>query len=450
MHVNAKENETPPALPAGLSLKVHWVARSGLVPYLNNARRHGAAQVAKIADSIRRFGFINPILIDAESRVVAGHGRLKAAQALGLEQVPAIRLDHLSEAELKAYRIADNRLAELAEWDEATLAVEFEHLIELDPEFDLAITGYEFPRIDALIQGKDGPSTPDRAGELPAQEGPVVSRAGDLWQLGPHRLLCGDVRDPEALKRLMGEGRADLVFTDPPYNLRIDRNVCGTGSIRHREFAMASGEMTEEEFAGFLKETLGNLARASRPGAVHFVCMDWRHLGEMLEAGNAVYGGLINLCVWVKDNGGMGSLYRSRHELVLVFRVGAEPHLNDVQLGRHGRYRTNVWEYPGVNTFRKGRMDDLASHPTVKPVALVADAILDCSKRGGAVLDGFAGSGTTILAAERTGRVARALEIEPRYVDVAVRRWQAMTGKKAIHAETGEAFDDRAAGRLAA
>ena len=448
--MNANASETPPALPADLSLKVHWVARSSLVPYLNNARRHGPRQVEKIADSIRRFGFLNPILIDAESRVVAGHGRLLAAKALGLDQVPVIRLDHLSEAELKAYRLADNRLAELAEWDDATLAVEFQQLIELDPEFDLSITGFEFPRIDALIQATAEEAKPDRADEIPALGGPVASQTGDLWQLGPHRLLCGDVRDPKALERLMGDGRADLVFTDPPYNVRIDRNVCGTGSVRHEEFAMASGEMTAKEFTGFLMEALGNLARVSRDGAIHFVCMDWRHLEEVLRAGKEVYGELKNLCVWVKDNGGMGSLYRSRHELVLVFKVGEGAHLNNVELGRHGRYRTNVWEYPGVNTFRKGRMEDLAMHPTVKPVALVADAILDCSRRGGVVLDGFAGSGTTILAAERTGRVARALEIEPRYVDVAIKRWQAMTGKKAIHAETGEVFDDRAAGPIAA
>lgn len=448
--MNPKENVTPAVLPAGLSLKVHWVERSSLVPYLDNARRHGPGQVARIADSIRRFGFINPILIDAEGRVLAGHGRLLAAKSLGLDQVPAIRVDHLSEAELKAYRLADNRLAELAEWDEATLAVEFQELIALDPDFDLALTGFEMPRIDALIQGGAKTAKPDRADRLPETAGPVVSCPGDLWQLGPHRLLCGDVRDPKALERLMGEGRADLVFTDPPYNVRIDRNVCGTGSVRHEEFAMASGEMTREEFTGFLKDSLGNLARVSRDGAIHFVCMDWRHVGELLAAGKQVYGELKNLCVWVKDNGGMGSLYRSRHELVLVFKVGEEPHLNNVQLGRHGRYRTNVWEYPGVNTFRAGRMDDLAAHPTVKPVALVADAILDCSKRGGVVLDGFAGSGTTLLAAERTGRVARGLEIEPRYVDVAIRRWQAMARKQAIHAETGEKFDDRAAGRLAA
>jgi DNA modification methylase len=237
--------------------------------------------------------------------------------------------------------------------------------------------------------------------------------------------------------------RAGIVFCDPPYNVKIDGHVTGNGSIRHREFAMASGEMNEAEFVAFLTTCLRLLARHSLSGSVHFICMDWRHMKELLAAGGQVYDSLLNLCVWAKNCGGMGSLYRSRHELVFVFRHGKESHRNNVQLGKFGRNRTNVWEYPGVNTFSKtGEEGNLLSlHPTVKPVALVADALLDCSARGEIVLDGFLGSGSTLMAAERVGRICYGIEIEPLYVDVAIRRWQRYTGEQAIHVSTGKTFD---------
>ncbi|HZH47683.1 MAG TPA: site-specific DNA-methyltransferase, partial [Roseococcus sp.] len=284
---------------------------------------------------------------------------------------------------------------------------------------------------------------------LPAP-GPAVTQRGDLWVLGRHRLLCGDALDPEAYAQLMGADKAAMVFTDPPYNVPIAGHVCGAGAIQHREFAMATGEMDEQGFTAFLTTVLGHLARHSQDGAIHFVCMDWRHLGELLAAGRAVYSELKNLIVWNKTNAGMGTFYRSKHELVFAFKHGTAPHVNTFELGQHGRHRSNVWDYPGVNSFRPDRLEELRMHPTVKPVAMVADAIRDCSRRGEAVLDAFCGSGTTLVAAERAGRVGRALEIDPAYVDTAVRRWQALTGEAATHAETGLAFDAVAAERAAA
>jgi DNA modification methylase len=266
--------------------------------------------------------------------------------------------------------------------------------------------------------------------------------------LGHHRILCGDARKEDDLGFLMGEARAAMAFLDPPYNVRV-RDIVGRGRVKHAEFAMASGELSRAEFVAFLQVTLTAAAAVSRD-AVHFVCMEWRHIGELLEAGGSVYDEILNLVTWVKSNAGQGSFYRSQHELIGVFRVGEEPHLNNVQLGRHGRSRSNVWHYAGVNTFRAGRLADLECHPTVKPVTLVADAMRDCTRRGDIVLDTFCGSGTTILAAERVGRRAYTLEVEPRFVDVAIKRWQAFSRKDAIHAETGLTFDEVASKHTAA
>ena len=274
-----------------------------------------------------------------------------------------------------------------------------------------------------------------------------MTRPGDTWLLGPHRIRCGSALDEAAYRAMMHEDRAAMVFTDPPYNVPIDGHVGGLGAIRHREFAMAAGEMDEAEFTVFLTRALGLLAGHSRDGSLHFICMDWRHMGELLAAGKRSYAELKNLCVWAKDNAGMGSLYRSQHELVFVFKHGRDQHQNHIQLGRYGRNRSNVWSYPGVNTFsRQGAEGNLlALHPTVKPVALVADALRDCSCRGEIVLDSFLGSGTTLIAAERTGRICRGLELDPLYVDTAIRRWQAITGQHARHAQSDQRFDDLAA-----
>jgi DNA modification methylase len=424
--------------------RVEIILVSRLVPYRGNARTHSRKQIRQIADSIRRFGFVNPILIDDVGRIIAGHGRVQAATLLGIAAVPALRVAHLSEAEKKAYVLADNRLAEKAGWDREILAIELQGLIDLD--FDVEITGFTTADIDLVLdaaaEAQGGPPAPeDEVPEAPSAAA-AVSRPGDLWALGGHRLLCGNALDAAAYQTLMGGELAEMIFTDPPYNVPIDGHVCGHGRIRHREFAMACGEMSEADFTAFLRMVFQQLTAVSQDGAIHFICMDWRHLAEMLAAGRAVYSELKNLVVWNKTNAGMGSFYRSKHELIFAWKAGTGPHVNTFELGQHGRYRTNVWDYAGVNTMRSGRLDELAMHPTVKPVAMVADAIKDCSHRKGVILDPFLGSGSTLVAAERTGRRARGIELDPAYVDVAVRRWQTYTGKFATLVATAQTFDE--------
>ena len=421
-----------------------------LTPYAQNARTHSKKQIRQIADSIERFGFTNPILVDGAGGVVAGHGRIEAAKLLGMEIVPTIRLEDLTKAEIRAYVIADNKLAENAGWDRELLAIEFQGLLELDLDFDITITGFEMPEIDILIDELDADDEEDPADEVPeVSDGPPVTRPGDIWRIGKHRLICGDALDPANYDRLLDGAEAQMVFTDPPYNVPIEGHVSGLGKVKHREFAMASGEMTEDQFTAFLATAFRNLAGNSADGAIQFICIDWRHLFELLSAARGVYSELKNVCVWNKSIGGMGSLYRSKHELVFVFKAGAGPHVNNVELGRHGRYRTNVWDYAGINSFGKDRDAELALHPTVKPVKLVADAILDCSKRGGIVLDAFAGSGTTLVAAEKTGRRGYGIELDPRYCDVIVRRLAAAAKVEAIHAASGRPFPEIARERAA-
>jgi DNA modification methylase len=424
------------------NLQIEQTPIHALRPHRQNARTHSKRQIRQIATSIGRFGFCNAILIDDDLTILAGHGRVEAAKLLGLTSVPTVRLSHLSEEDKRAYVIADNRLAEKAGWDRNLLAIELQGLIDIG--FEVELTGFETPDIDLLLEeALEATGLSPADDQLPViRSGAPTSQRGDLWVLGAHRLLCGDARAPASYTRLLGGKAADLVFTDPPYNVCIDGHVSGRGRIRHGEFAMASGEMTEAEFIQFLSVTLGQAVEASRDGALHYVCMDWRHLLELLSAGREIYDGFLNLCVWNKNNGGMGSFYRSKHELVAVFKVGTAPHINNVELGRHGRNRTNVWDYPGVNTFRPGRIDELAMHPTVKPVALIADVIKDASRRSNLVLDPFAGSGSTIIAAEKTGRQARALEIDPHYVDLIIRRWQSYTGSPALLDTTTTSFED--------
>ena len=433
-------------------LIIVYRAAGDLKPAPRNARTHSKKQIEQIADSIRRFGFTNPVLLDADGRILAGHARVEAAKLLAIETVPTVRLQDMNEAERRAYVIADNRLAEFAGWDKGLLALEFEYIAELDLDFDLTLTGFETAEIDLVIE-EAGVGDADREEEsvpTPDRTKPAVSRTGDLWLLGDHRLFCGDALEVQAFERLMDGKAAQMVISDPPYNVPIEGHVCGSGAIKHDEFAMASGEMDEREFVAFLATALGNLAAFSGDGSIHFVFMDWRHAFEILTAGRAVYDELKNMVVWNKTNAGMGSFYRSKHELVFVFKKGAAAHINNFGLGEHGRHRSNVWDYAGVNTIREGRLEDLAMHPTVKPTALVADAIRDCSHRGGIILDGFAGSGTTIIAAEETGRIAAAIEIDPHFVDVVVGRWQAATGGTAHHAETGQSFEEMAECRSAA
>ncbi len=391
-----------------------------------NARTHSKKQVRQIADSIRTFGFTNPVLIDADNTVLAGHGRLEAARLLGLAEVPCVRLEHMSPAQKRAYVLADNRLALNAGWDEEILAAELGALLSLDLDFDIGVTGFEVAEIDTLVEGTAPEEPGDPADDLlPDGDVPARCRPGDIWQLGGHRLICGSALEQETVSALMGGKQARMVFTDPPYNVPIDGHVGGSGKTKHREFAMASGEMSVAEFTAFLTKAFENLSSFSLDGSIHFICMDWRHMAEMLTAGGEVYTKMKNLVVWVKDNGGMGSFYRSRHELIFAFKKGNAPHINTFELGQHGRYRTNVWQYKGVNTLKAGRMEELAMHPTVKPVQMIADAIKDCSGRGDIVLDLFGGSGSTLIAAEKTGRRGYLAELDTVYCNRIIRRWEA-------------------------
>jgi DNA modification methylase len=412
-------------------------------------RTHSKAQIQQIADSILHLGFINPIVIDGRGKIIAGCARFEAAKILKLQRIPVIRVEHLSEAQVRAYSLADNKLAEKAGWDREALAVELDELQVMLPQvsLDLTITGFDAGEVDALLLDF-GENWPNPADEIPdPMPGPPVSRTGDLLVLGKHRLIVGDAREPVTFDRLMGGELAEMVFNDPPFNVRISGHVGGRGRTKHREFRCASGEMTSPEFTGFLKQTLGLCARSSIEGAIHYICMDWRHARELLDAGAAIFDELKNVCIWAKSNAGQGSFYRSQHEMVFVFKHGTAPHINTFGLGSGGRSRSNVWRYAGVNTFRAGRLDELAMHPTVKPVGLIADAMRDCSRRGSIILDAFAGSGSTLIAAEQIGRRAFAIEIDEAYADVAVRRWQRFTGCDAILDASGETFDELLARR---
>src|SRR5690348_5906250 len=422
---------------------------ASLHPYARNARTHSKKQIQQIVASITKFGFTNPVLIADDGQIIAGHGRVEAAKQLGWTAVPTLALSHLSEPERRAYVLADNKLALNAGWDKETLAIELQGLIDLD--FEVELTGFSLAEIDLVLdEASDAdPASPDAPEDVvPAQSGPPVTRQGDLWALGRHGLLCGDTRSAADLDRLMDGATADLVFTDPPYNVAIDGHVCGLGTIKHREFAFASGEMSALQFTEFLAGTLSNLSRVMRDGAIAFVCMDWRHMGELLVAGESAFTELKNLCVWNKTNGGMGAFYRSKHELIFVFKQGTAPHTNSFGLGETGRYRTNVWDYAGISSMGAARADELEMHPTVKPVALIADAIQDCSRRGEIIHDSFSGSASTQIAAEKTGRSARLMEYDSRYCNTIIRRWENITGKKALLAEFGQFFEDVADDRL--
>ena len=398
------------------------------------------------------FGFTNPIIVDDAGNIIAGHARVEASKLLGMKHVPAIRLSHLNETEIRAYMLADNKLASKAGWDRELLAAELQDLQVALPQIDLdlTITGFEPGEVDSLMldfaQSHIDPA--DKIPELDSSA--VVARNGDVFNLGKHRLLIGDARDENSYVRLMRADMAEMAFLDPPYNVKIGGHAGGRGRIKHREFMFASGEMSSEQFVRFLQATLGACARRTIDGGITYVCMDWRHSPELFAAGATVYDELKNICVWVKTTPGQGSFYRSQHEFVFVYKRGQAPHLNTFELGQHGRSRSNVWHYHGVNMFRTGRMDELRMHPTVKPVALIADAMRDCSRRGSIILDAFAGSGSTIMAAEQIGRRAFCMEIDPRYADVAIRRWQHSIGSDAILESTAQTFDELTLARAGA
>ncbi|MEO1018868.1 MAG: DNA methyltransferase [Pseudomonadota bacterium] len=422
--------------PPDHDLAIEHRTIASLRPWRGNARTHSNKQIRQIADSIEMFGFTNPVLIDAKGTILAGHGRVAAAKRLALKTVPCVRLEHMNEAQKRAYILADNKLALNAGWDDDLLAAELGALMA-DDTFDVSVTGFSIAEVDGILADVTPEEPDDPADEALPLCAPQRAQPGDVWELGPHRLVCGDALDAFVVDALMAGEKVRMVFTDPPYNVPIDGHVGGKGKVKHREFAMAAGEMSRQEFTEFLTRALANLASHSADGAIHFICMDWRHMGEMLAAGEKVYSELKNVIVWVKDNGGMGTFYRSRHEMIFAFKVGYAAHVNTFELGQHGRYRTNVWQYRGISSRHAGRMDQLAIHPTVKPVQMIADAIRDTSGRGDIVLDLFGGSGSTLIAAHKTGRSARICELDPVYCDRILARWEAFANDDAVQVACG-------------
>lgn len=426
------------SVPAIQHLTIEYISVDLPQPDPKNPRKHPKRQVKALARAIEEFGFASPILLDRQGIVIAGHGRLEAARFLQMTTVPIVRLEHLSPAQVKAYRIADNRLAEMSEWNEELLKDELQALSELDKDFNLTLTGFEMPKIDLILN----PAQEDfEDGPIGVSEGISVAQLGDLWVLGEHRLYCGDSLKPESYQKLLGAEKADLVFTDPPYNVPVEGHILTDNKHGHSDFSMAAGEMSDQQFEAFLKQVIHQMQSFSTQCSIHFVCMDWRHIDILLAAGKS-YEELKNICIWNKSNGGMGSFYRSKHEMIAVFKNGKEPHINNIELGKHGRYRTNVWHYAGQSSISSKKGKGLSMHPTVKPVAMIADAILDCSDRDHIVLDPFGGSGSTLIAAEKMHRRARLVELEPKYIDVTIRRWELLTKQNAVLAPTGQTFDD--------
>jgi DNA modification methylase len=427
-------------------LPLSYEPLSSLKPNPRDPRTYDRATRRRIVAMVRRLG-PPPIVVGAEREVLSGNVWLEAAREAGYDEAPVLVAEHLTPAEADAYMLANIKFALRGEWDARLLGEVLRDLSVGEIAFDIELTGFEPAEIDLAIEGLDDAAA-DAADELPSA-GPAVTRPGDLWRIGEHRLICGSALEPSSYQRLMASEAAAMILADPPYNVRIAGNVSGLGKVKHGDFTMASGEMTEAEFTDFNLSWMTLAAERCAEGAVAYVCMDWRHMHEVIVAGRRAFDRLLNLCIWTKNNGAKGSFYRSAHELVFVFRKGRGPHRNNIQYGKFGRDRRNVWSYPGVTSFgRHGEEGDLlAVHPTVKPVGMLADAMLDVSVRGDLVLDPFVGSGSTIIAAEKVGRRARAIELHPPYVDVAVRRWQAWSGEDAVLEGDGRTFTEIAAER---
>lgn len=426
-------------------LILNYRAVSELKPNPDNPRVHTVSQIRRLARIVDTFGFLIPVIIDDDATIISGEARWRAAAQLGIAEIPTILISHLNLPQRQALMIADNRLAERSHWDDAKLGKLLKQLSISGLDFDMELTGFDTGEIDILIESVEL-QIGDEANEdqIPLLATTAISKLGDLWILGGHRVLCGNALDLDAYRALMALDRAKMVITDPPYNVKINGHVTGLGKHRHREFAMAAGEMDSASFRAFLTTIARYLVEYSIDGSIHFIFMDWRHSYEILQAGLNTYSELKNICVWSKHNAGMGSFYRSAHEMVFVFKNGRASHQNNIQLGRFGRHRTNIWSYPGANLPGQGSEDGspLAMHPTVKPVAMIADAILDCSARGDIILDPFLGSGSAVLAAERTGRRCFGMEIDPLYVDLILRRYRKLTGQDPVHATSGKTFTE--------
>lgn len=403
-------------------LKIEYLAISELKEYERNIKIHSKKQVNKLIASIKQFGMVNPILIDNNNTIIAGHGRLQALEKLGYTKIPVIRIEHLSETEIKAYRLADNKIADDAIYDQELLKIELEDIM-LDEEFVITNTGFEIAEIDSIIL-EDYTTTPkksDKADEIETMQIPKRVKSGDIWKLGSHILLCGDATNKLHYNKLMQKDKAGLIITDPPYNVPISGHVCKT---KHDEFEMASGEMTNAEFEDFSKNFMQNLVLFSKNGSLHYIFIDWRGINTFLNSGSLFYSELKNICVWNKLIGGMGSMYRSQHEFICVFKNGGMPHINNIELCKHGRYRTNVWGYAGISATNPKSLNLLKMHPTVKPVGMLHEIILDASKSADVVLDPFGGSGSTLLACQRAKRKARIIEISPHYCDLILYRFE--------------------------
>ncbi|MBO6666462.1 DNA methyltransferase [Parvibaculum sp.] len=417
--------------------RIEYLGTHQVLEDRKSARIHSAKQIQKLTRSINRFGFINPIIVDSRNSIICGGARLMAAKKLGLNRVPVIRADHLSEQEIRAYRLADDRIAEDGQWDKNLLRVELNEILEIDENFDLTLSGFDTVEIDNLLVLEDCSQTEGQDSVPEVNSAPRIARQGDFWWVGDHRVFCGDARDINAITTALNGDAPQLTVIDPPYNVPIGGHVSGLGQNKHDNFAMACGEMDRETYVLFLKDSLAALSKVSPEGSLHFVFMDWRHIRDLIEAGEAIFDAFKNLVVWRKSNAGMGAFYRSQHELIAVFKKGTAPHVNNFGLGQDGRYRTNVWDYAGCTSLGRERDEALAIHPTVKPVAMISDLIRDCTNRGDLVLDTFAGSGTTLLAAEQTGRTAVLAEYDPAYVDVILQRAHSAVGVEPIHDETG-------------
>lgn len=423
------------------SLEILYPSTKTVKPSPHAARQHNQHQRRKLTNLLKKFGQVTPIIVDENYVIVDGHAVYETMLELGYDAIAVVVVANRTEAEIRALRLALNRISQDTQWDAPKLKAEFEALIALS--FDLDLTGFDAVEIDMAlsIDAPIGNTVEEAAADdVEPKPGPAVTQPGNIWHLGQHVIACGDARDASHLGALVGEARVAVVFTDPPYNVKISGFVSGLGKNQHREFAMASGEMSRDQFVTFLIAFIAALKSTLADGAILYVCMDWRHAGELIEAATQQGLEFKNLCVWVKSNAGMGTFYRSQHELVFVFKSGDASHQNNFGLGQHGRSRSNVWQYRGVNAFGKDRDELLGVHPTCKPVTMIADALLDVSRRGEIVLDPFLGSGSTLIAAEHVGRICIGNEIDAAYVDVAIRRWQKQTGRDAVNAATGETF----------
>lgn len=424
---------------ADLRLRIDYVSPSALKEPDTLLRPLPATQVKRIADSIRSFGFVVPVMVRDDDVIASGVARVRAAKRLKLKLIPIVRLEHLTPAQARLLAIADNKLSEGREWDFKALKLEFAEIELLEPKLDLSASGFSIASRDIIFGRQRAAEEDDLGKDEPQPEAKApITRLGDLFEIDGHRIICGDSTDPQVINRLVEDRSVRTVVSDLPYNIKIGGNVSGLGKKTHDEFAMASGEMDQAAFVEFLSRSLQAVEPSLVDGGLLYLFMGWQHIAELLSAAQGRSLPLLNLLVWAKTNAGMGSFYRSAHELIGVFKHGTASHTNNVNLGRDGRSRTNVLHYPGANTFTRGRAKALELHPTVKPVALIADLILDSSAPGEFVLDMFAGSGTTGVAAHRTDRKALLAEISPGFVDATIARLEKLIGQKAIHVESGK------------